>query len=191
MRRQSRDLTEHAFVIDVFVSIVHTQNVLAKRTAELKAKEAKEVKRQRNKHVATVCEADDKASVALPALTDDCLICRNKLYLSESGQWGAVQLKCSGCTKGPVLHVSCMLKLQNRDLSCPQCSQPFTNERALSFLERARARNPYPSSDSSDSSDDDDDDSDTEPEVELPQPAPPAPAAVQARTRRRTTGLTA
>jgi hypothetical protein len=158
--------------------------VLAKRTAELKAKEAKEAKRQRNKHIGTVCDSSNEASLALHAMTDDCLICRNKLYMPENEQWGAVQLQCSGCTKGPILHVSCMINLQNRGLKCPQCSKPFTNERASSRVLRL----PASSSDSSGSSDESDSDS----EDELPLPALPAPVPVQVQSvrtsRRRTAG---
>jgi hypothetical protein len=81
--------------------------------------------------VVEVCESSIEASVALHAITGDCLLCLNKLYAAtDDGQLGTAQLQCGGCTKPPVLHVSCMIKLQDKGQKCPMCRQPFTNARA-------------------------------------------------------------
>jgi hypothetical protein len=103
------------------------QGVKNKRTARAKAKHEAE---ERMKHLHEVCEGSEEASVRLHALTSDCMICLNKLFQADEGEWGAVKLQCGGCTKPPVLHVACMVKLQNQRGKCPQCREPFTNARA-------------------------------------------------------------
>jgi hypothetical protein len=109
------------------------QSVKNKRTAKLKAKRERE---ERMKQLQEVCESNEEASVALHALTGDCLICLNKLFQADEGEWGAVKLQCTGCTRSPILHVSCMVKLQNQRDKCPQCRQPFSNARATAAAAR-------------------------------------------------------
>eukprot|EP00953_Heterococcus_sp_UTEX-ZZ885_P020928 11709-Heterococcus_DN1.PRE.1 len=82
------------------------------------------------KQLQEACEGSEEASVTLHALTDDCMICLNKLFKADDGVWGAVKLQCTGCSKSPILHVSCMMKLQDKQQKCPQCRQPFSNARS-------------------------------------------------------------
>jgi hypothetical protein len=106
----------------------HEQEVLNRRSAKVQA--MREWQDRVNK-VVEVCESSIEASVALHALTGDCLLCLNKLYAAtDDGQVGIVQLQFGGCTKPPVLHVSCMIKLQDKGQKCPMCRQAFTNARA-------------------------------------------------------------
>eukprot|EP00953_Heterococcus_sp_UTEX-ZZ885_P006881 4203-Heterococcus_DN1.PRE.2 len=112
------------------------QGVKNKRTARAKAKREAE---ERMKHLHEVCEGSEEASVRLHALTSDCMICLNKLFQADEGEWGAVKLQCGGCTKPPVLHVACMIKLQNQRGKCPQCREPFTNARATATAAAAAA----------------------------------------------------
>eukprot|EP00953_Heterococcus_sp_UTEX-ZZ885_P006876 4201-Heterococcus_DN1.PRE.2 len=112
------------------------QGVRNTRTARAKAKREAE---ERMKHLHEVCEGSEEASVTLHALTSDCMICLNKLFQADEGEWGAVKLQCGGCTKPPVLHVACMIKLQNQRGKCPQCREPFTNARATATAAAAAA----------------------------------------------------
>eukprot|EP00953_Heterococcus_sp_UTEX-ZZ885_P020929 11710-Heterococcus_DN1.PRE.1 len=96
------------------------QGVVIKRIAQLKAKQDRE---ERMKQLQEACEGSEEASVTLHALTDDCMICLNKLFKADDGVWGAVKLQCTGCSKSPILHVSCMMKLQDKQQKCPQCRQ--------------------------------------------------------------------
>jgi hypothetical protein len=104
---------------------------MVKRTAQLKAKRERE---ERMKQLQEVCESSEEASVTLHALTGDCMICLNKLFRADDGEWGAVKLQCTGCTKSPILHVSCMMKLQDKKQKCPQCRQPFNNASSAARL---------------------------------------------------------
>jgi hypothetical protein len=108
--------------------IYFPQDVLDRRAAKMQA--MREWQERVNK-VVEVCESSAEASAALHCLTGDCLLCLNKLLAAtDDGQKGTVQLQCGGCTKPPVLHVSCMIKMQDRGQKWVICRQAFTNVRA-------------------------------------------------------------